>query len=141
MKGGTHCRRSDGVGADVEPPPLGGSAAGQPDNRRLCRVVVAVQPGTDFDIDRVEVDDLATAPRLHVRQRGFHRPPGSPHGRAEGLLQHRIGFFFQEHIGGGRKGVVDQDVQPPELIHGQLHGGLDVRFAAHVSLDEYSLAT
>ncbi|MNY22321.1 hypothetical protein D3C86_1559220 [compost metagenome] len=141
MKGRTHRSRCDGIGSNVEPPPFRSRATSQPHDRCLCRVVVAVQPGADLDIDGIEVDNLAAASRFHVGQCGFHRPPGRPHCRTEGFLQHRVGFFFQKDIGCWRKGVVNQYVQTTELINGQLHGSFDIGLAAHVGLDEHRLGT
>ncbi|MNH19371.1 hypothetical protein D3C79_791040 [compost metagenome] len=137
VEGGAHRGGRDSVGANVEAPPFGGRAAGQPHDGRLCCVVVAMQPGPDLDIDRVEVDDLAAPARLHVRERRLHRPPGCPHGRTQCLREHRIGLVFQQHVGRGRKRVVDQYVQATELVYGQLHSGFDIGLAADVRADEH----
>jgi hypothetical protein len=126
----------DGVHADIEAPPFRCGAAGQANDPRLGRVVIAVQPGTDLGIDRVEVDDLAGTARAHMRQSSLHRPPGSPQGGIQSAGQHLVGLILQQHVGRGSEGIVDQNIQAAELRYRQLDGRLDIRLAGHVGLDK-----
>ncbi|MNW10168.1 hypothetical protein D3C71_2073250 [compost metagenome] len=95
-----------------------------------------MQPGADLGVDRIEIDDLAAAPRLHMRQRGLHRPPGRPYSRVEGLREHCIGLLLEQHVGGWREGIVDQNVQATELLDCQLDSRFDITLARDVGLDE-----
>src|SRR5690606_34703473 len=93
-----------------------------------------MQPRTDLGVDGVEVDYLSTAACLHMRQRSLHRPPGRPYRGVKRLGQHLIGLIFKPDVGRRREGVVHQDIEPTEFIHGSLNGRLDVFLTGNISL-------
>ncbi len=62
-------------------------------------------------------------------QRGLHAPPAAEQGDVQGVLDHLVGLVLHQDVGAHVGGVVDQDIQPAEFIHGALHHGF------HFSLD------
>src|SRR5690606_41611772 len=93
-----------------------------------------MQPRTDLGVDGVEVDDLSTATRLHMRQRSLHGPPDRPNRGVERLSQYLIGLIFKQDVARRREGDVHQDIEPTEFIHGSLNSHLDIYLAGNIGL-------
>ena len=110
--------RAGGDGVDAD---LGGErlrqALGQRDDRPLARRVGDRAPRARHARHRGDVHDVPL-PRLQVGHRGAAGEEGPLQVHVEDLVPDRLGQAFEVVVGDevGRRGVVDQHVEPAELL-------------------------
>ncbi len=87
-----------------------------------------------------EVDDVAAAALLEVRIGGFHEAEGGDGTGEEALLEFLVAGV-EEFAEIALVGVVDQDIEAAERLHGVFDRAFDVGQIAHVAQNGNGLAT
>ena len=129
----------DGVDLNAVHRPGRGQRLGELYNPSLAGSVDRAERRSKDGQHRADVDDLAPAGALH----GWVSRPGAEKGSGKVDLQHLgplgqgqfLGSFADVHAG-----VVDQNVQPTEVVHGGLHQGFDRRLVTDVHADRQRLS-
>src|SRR5712691_1449045 len=128
---GLHRARGDAVDADVLPPPGHAERAREVDHGRLGGAVVRHHARAVDARDGRHVDDEAAALGHHLPA----RPLAAEKDAVEVDPDHGVPAIGADVLGFGAErgsGIVDHDVQPPQLLHRALNEPLDRLFLAHV---------
>ncbi len=120
--------------------PLGRGGPGQAADGLLGEVVVRVQPGPGLGVDREEVDDPAAALVTHYGEGRLHRPPSRPQAARQRLPEHLVGLLLEKDVRGKGDGVVDEHVEPADLVHRRRDGAQYLRLVPDIGLDEQPAA-
>src|SRR5919107_1486084 len=130
---------ADGVDVDAAPGKLQGGRFGVPEQTGLCRRVVGLAQVTRFADEGAHVDDRAALLLHHVRQRRVHGVEATVQVQLHDLVPALHVELVQRGVG-IYAGVIDQDVDPAELLHRLVYELLRVLGVRDVCLDRYRFA-
>ncbi len=110
------------------------SACEKPSSAPLRRVVGAEVRERADAADARHLDDVSAALRPQDRQRGLRHPQRAEHIGLQLRANLVLGQFL-DHAELAVTGVVHDDVEPPEVLRGLLHGGEITGSVGHVQPD------